>query len=170
MADAPTGPNNKSNPYYAKRNHVRLAKVDRNKREFFGTIGGVVPPPAFEVGTEMDLTIELLPDNAFYGFNDDTNTSIGGAAGALDPAEFESATIATLRSSSAGSPGLLTLINRDNAPFAGTPSSITLDFLGHSVVMSWNGLRYTGTSSGLRDDMALAENTTVTVEVTAITT
>lgn len=44
MADAPTGRNNRENPYYARENHVALARVDSNREEFFGTIGGVVPP------------------------------------------------------------------------------------------------------------------------------
>ena len=40
----PFGPNNKNNPYYKKINHVRLAKVDFNKTEFFGTVGGIARP------------------------------------------------------------------------------------------------------------------------------
>lgn len=39
----PTGRASKDNPYFKTQNHVRIAKVDRNKRQFFGTIGGVVP-------------------------------------------------------------------------------------------------------------------------------
>lgn len=42
-AYVPTGPNNRINPYYQKINNVRLARVDYNRTEFFGTIGGVVP-------------------------------------------------------------------------------------------------------------------------------
>jgi hypothetical protein len=41
---APTGINNRSNPYYQKRNHVKLARADSNRSEFFGTIGGVGGP------------------------------------------------------------------------------------------------------------------------------
>ena len=36
----PTGPNVKSNGYYAKKNHTKLAKIDSNKTEFLGTVGG----------------------------------------------------------------------------------------------------------------------------------
>ena len=39
----PSGTNNKANPYYKRINHVRLARSDYNKSEFFGTVGGVVP-------------------------------------------------------------------------------------------------------------------------------
>ena len=39
----PTGGNNKINPYYARVNNIRIAKVDYNRTEFFGTIGGVTP-------------------------------------------------------------------------------------------------------------------------------
>jgi len=36
----PTGPNNRSNPYYQRRNHVRIARNESNRRKFFGEFGG----------------------------------------------------------------------------------------------------------------------------------
>lgn len=36
----PSGPNNKANPYYKRINTVRLARMDYNRSEFFGTVGG----------------------------------------------------------------------------------------------------------------------------------
>ena len=43
MAQAPIGRASKDNPFFAKENHVQIARLDRNKQEFFGTIGGTVP-------------------------------------------------------------------------------------------------------------------------------
>ena len=41
MVNAPSGPNNKDNIYYARVNHIKIARVDYNRTEFFGTLRGV---------------------------------------------------------------------------------------------------------------------------------
>ena len=58
--EAPTGVNNRSNPYYARENHVRLARSDSNRSEFFGSIGGVPNGPS--IVTSPIISGEVLPN------------------------------------------------------------------------------------------------------------
>lgn len=90
MVDAPTGLRNKLNPFFARVNHAKLARVDKNKTEFFGTIGGVgggTLPPPLPTGTH-DLTIGN--GSGTYGY-------LNGVYGDISPTTLREGTIALLQ-------------------------------------------------------------------------
>lgn len=91
MADAPTGTNNRDNPYYARVNHVKLARQDRNRAEFAGTIGG-------EAGSSITATITPATAALVVGeaLNDTPNwVAITDAAtySSSDPADVGTPTV-----------------------------------------------------------------------------
>lgn len=79
MVDAPTGLRNKINPFFARVNHVKLARVDKNKTEFLGTIGGAptMPPAPIIADIPYDgvFTPGIITADVVSGF--DTNTGVG---------------------------------------------------------------------------------------------
>lgn len=157
MPDAPTGRNNRANPYYAKIHHTRLAKCDYTKTEFFGTIGGQFLIDDYS----GDVTVGENPGQVIFGYREND-------WGTLVPATWDGNTIERLECLNTGSLGTRLVFTGGRL---GVIEYLTVTFpsLAITEVLQWSDVAgaYRGNGSAVHPALAAELGNTLAVTITA---